>query len=834
MKTYNHLYATTSKFQMYVEHNNIDTEKELLVRIHSGIHTKEKMDELVTEVLRILPRAHIIGCSTHDVIYEGSILENVCLISITELEAGEMEECMFDCVSENFSCKEEELLCAEIEEKLVRGREGILLFFISPMYIKVAKLVDCMNRYLPKVKVFGGCANWIENYHQVDLAGAYVTAGGVSSRTGAAALFLQTDKLFIHTGRVCGAESVSRSYSITSVDGIMVNQVEGKRGGEWYAGLLGKEELEKDPALSGIFPIIMEDEKLVPYYAEYTPCDEQTGENELRFHCEVFENKKISLGYFNPKKIAADMKKLHEELDRIPGESVFAYECMARRWMLNDCASWEVNQFGSTDASGALLLGEIVPDGDSNIYANFNFITLVCAEEESSRMRLKESDFSDVSMLQQDNLKMINYLLMTGNEQLSEKLEKQRNRMKKAVFFNEIMEVPNQFGYLYEKDENRLDKIALFSLQNTRMLQLFAGRENMYVQLREIYATIKDVFLHGDEYRFYAYDAVSFLIAARKEVELRCFEAKVHEILDYMQTLEIGEVKLNLSYQCALVQDEGDALQKAENAIQYGAAHKMKVVLYHEIADKLVDTEEEIHMLSVIREAIGGDGIVPYFQGIYDNRVNKITLYEALMRIKDSDGNIYYPNQFLEIAKNYNLYDDLSIAMVRKVMSMFGDSEYAVAINLNVQDIYNSNMLRTIFYRLMEVKHPENFVFELVESEEVTDYQYIKEFATRVHHCGGRIAIDDFGSGFSNLLHLIRINSDIIKIDGEIIRSICEDTTCREFIQVINEWCKRQKKCVIAEFVENEAIQNMVTAMGITHSQGYFISKPKPWKDADR
>ncbi|MGN1102016.1 MAG: EAL domain-containing protein, partial [Huintestinicola sp.] len=55
-----------------------------------------------------------------------------------------------------------------------------------------------------------------------------------------------------------------------------------------------------------------------------------------------------------------------------------------------------------------------------------------------------------------------------------------------------------------------------------------------------------------------------------------------------------------------------------------------------------------------------------------------------------------------------------------------------------------------------------------VESEEVTDYQYIKEFADRIHEKNAKIAIDDFGSGFSNLMHIIRIDADFLKIDGEI------------------------------------------------------------------
>ena len=447
-------------------------------------------------------------------------------------------------------------------------------------------------------------------------------------------------------------------------------------------------------------------------------------------------------------------------------------------------------------------------------------------------------DVSDISKLQHDNLKMINYLLMSGNEQQNEKLKEQKERLKRAVFYNEIMGMPNHLGYLYDKEAGEIDKIALFVLQNERMLKVFSGHQEMLEKLKEIYQIAVEDFLYDlvddGNIILYSYESCSLLIAGKTSIATSQFESLMKEVYDYLASVEIGDVQLKLMYQCAVVGNEKDALQKAESSIQYGIAHKSGFVVHSQIADKLVDTEEEKYMLNVLREAIAEDGIFPYFQGIYDNREQKITIYESLMRIKDSQGHIYFPNQFLDIAKNYNLYDALSVAMVKKVMSMFGDGKNKVSLNLNVQDIYSRDMMRIIFNRLKEVEHPEDFIFELVESEEVKDYEYIIEFANRVHKSGAKIAIDDFGSGFSNLLHLIRINTDYLKIDGEIIRAICEDVACREFLQLITEWCKRQNKCVIAEFVENEAIHNMVVTMGISHSQGYFISKPKPWEEADR
>ena len=205
-------------------------------------------------------------------------------------------------------------------------------------------------------------------------------------------------------------------------------------------------------------------------------------------------------------------------------------------------------------------------------------------------------------------------------------------------------------------------------------------------------------------------------------------------------------------------------------------------------------------------------------------------MYESLIRIFDEEGNIYYPDQFLTLSKKYNLYESLSEMMVRTVIRHFKNKDIRVTINLNVQDIYNRNMIRMIFDYMQRVPFPENFVFEIVESEEITDYDYVVEFADRLHELGAKIAIDDFGSGFSNLLHILKIDADYLKIDGAIIRMITEDQHCFEFISFVNSWCTASNKQVIAEFVENEQIQSLMEKIGIAFSQGYHFSKPHRWR----
>ena len=79
-------------------------------------------------------------------------------------------------------------------------------------------------------------------------------------------------------------------------------------------------------------------------------------------------------------------------------------------------------------------------------------------------------------------------------------------------------------------------------------------------------------------------------------------------------------------------------------------------------------------------------------------------------------------------------------------------------------------------------RHPENFVFEILENEDIDDYDEMINFVDKIHSLGAQISIDDFGSGFSNLQHIASIHSDYLKIDGSIVRKCCEDKEAENLI----------------------------------------------------
>ncbi len=250
--------------------------------------------------------------------------------------------------------------------------------------------------------------------------------------------------------------------------------------------------------------------------------------------------------------------------------------------------------------------------------------------------------------------------------------------------------------------------------------------------------------------------------------------------------------------------------------------------------EKLLESaQSNAKKFDLIHHALNNDKVIPFYQGIYNNKTNKIEKYEALMRLIDKDGNICPPYLFLDASKELKLYLSLSKVMINKCLNDFVGKESFLSLNVSLLDIQSDEFSKWLLERLQAHPTPEKVFIEFVETENYNGQERVFEFLNKVRDIGCKIAIDDFGVGFSTYTSVISLKPDIIKIDGDIIKSIDQSEDKRIILSSIVYMAKLVGARTTAEFVENKEIYDVLLDYDVDFSQGYYFAKPQAFCELD-
>jgi EAL domain-containing protein (putative c-di-GMP-specific phosphodiesterase class I) len=193
----------------------------------------------------------------------------------------------------------------------------------------------------------------------------------------------------------------------------------------------------------------------------------------------------------------------------------------------------------------------------------------------------------------------------------------------------------------------------------------------------------------------------------------------------------------------------------------------------------------------------------------------------------NENNEVISPYIFLDIAKKGKYYSDITKIVLKNSFDVLLKTTRDITINISAIDI-EKNTTRAIFLEFLEQHKSDakRIIIELLEDENVKDFKVIKSFISDVKKYGVKIAIDDFGAGYSNFERLLDYQPDILKIDGCLIKNIENDNFSLSVVKTIVSFAKEQNIQTVAEFVENENIFNILCKLGIDYSQGYYFGAP--------
>jgi diguanylate cyclase (GGDEF)-like protein/PAS domain S-box-containing protein len=209
--------------------------------------------------------------------------------------------------------------------------------------------------------------------------------------------------------------------------------------------------------------------------------------------------------------------------------------------------------------------------------------------------------------------------------------------------------------------------------------------------------------------------------------------------------------------------------------------------------------------------------------------------FEILLRMRDEQGALILPGEFLPAAERYNLSCRIDRWVIDSVFSWLTSRPAAlravgqVSINLSGRSIGNGDMLDFILAAFHGSAVPaEKICFEITETAAIADMVGATRFIERLKQCGCRFALDDFGSGFSSLAYLKQLPVDYLKIDGAFVRDMDSDSIDYAMVRSINDIGHLLGKQTVAEFVESGATMDLLRTLGVDYVQGYAVGRPEP------
>ena len=337
-------------------------------------------------------------------------------------------------------------------------------------------------------------------------------------------------------------------------------------------------------------------------------------------------------------------------------------------------------------------------------------------------------------------------------------------------------------------------------------------------------------------------DEFVILLPRASATTARAVMAKLSNLLDTHLRLSNGSFQhFSCSLGGALYPDHGtrdEELLAAADMAMYTAKQQGqgKWHLYDASRAMIDRMQADLTWQEKIRLALSDDLFRLYFQPILDVTDNSISHYEVLLRMQNGPNEVIPPGDFIPVAERTGLIgqvDTWVLAESMKFLAAYNEehpnSPISLAVNISAPSIQSPTFDRT-FFRLCD-RHgisPDQIIIEITETAFLSEFQSALLTLEKLAVSGCRIALDDFGVGFSSFSYLKQMPLSYVKMDGSYVRELHRSPQEQIFVKCLTEMVSGFNMTTIAEFVETEEILMVLKRLGVKYAQGYLIGKPSP------
>lgn len=405
-----------------------------------------------------------------------------------------------------------------------------------------------------------------------------------------------------------------------------------------------------------------------------------------------------------------------------------------------------------------------------------------------------------------------------------------KEELKKEIVTDRLTGLPNRIKLQDDLKNTKDATLIVFDINHFKEVNLLFGVEMGDEALIYLSKTIQNLMQKNESSTLYRISADQFTLYKEKDAtqEFEEFANVLHEFID-KESFNYKDISFDIDFTCGIAhknKDEINLLEGALDALDTAKKRKHFLQIYDERTSKQSEYEANFEWTKKIKKALQEGRIKSYFQALYDIKNNSIKKYESLVRFIEEDGTVISPYMFLDIAKRSTLYAALTKTVITQACETFANREENVTINFSIEDLMDPETIEFFIQTVKDNKMQNRVTAEVLESEGVENFEVFQKTLLHLKENNIDVAIDDFGSGYSNFSYLINLDIDILKIDGSLIKNINFDKNSQIIVKSIVNFANELGMQTVAEFVCDEDVYKKVKELGVDFAQGYYISEP--------
>lgn len=435
----------------------------------------------------------------------------------------------------------------------------------------------------------------------------------------------------------------------------------------------------------------------------------------------------------------------------------------------------------------------------------------------------------------------------------NEKIRKYQDRIRNQAVTDRLTGLPNRFACSELVDDliKRNERFAIVSIDinNFKSINDTMGHDvgnEVLKAIVERWQKIEDSNISntsdvvtrqgGDEFALIITD-----FGSKVDIEktISCYEAALEKKLtvdncDFFLTASFGYAEFPTDAKVS------DTLFTYADAAMYEVKHARNSNHILHFTPDLLKVEQTLEIERKVRSALENDTFFFNLQPQYDTDHN-LRGFEALARLKDDDGKMISPGEFIPVAEKVGLVDKVDFTIFRKSAEFFGrlinetGADITLSVNVSVRHLMKNDFIDEI-RRILEITKlpPSQLEIEITESVMIESAEKALQSISEIKAMGIKIAIDDFGTGYSSLSYLYKFPADLIKVDKSFIDTMNSSESSKQYVAAIISIGHIMHFKVISEGVEQADQLDTLRSIGCDYIQGFIWGRPIDPEEAEK